>query len=265
MSGLYSNKAKSSATRPLLNPDYSSYHSSRKTRLVLTASALAFFGTTCVYLSNHLPAIALNSNHNNKNNVQTEGFWKDTASQVVSPGISLDSFHYGLGQCQQTQERNEAVTNATRIRHRNPRAAPDATDILIRNGHVWLGESYLDAGEVYLKDGLIAAVGHNLQVPKETRILDAGGRVVTPGIIDMHSHMMVGALNGLDATDDVNEMTSPTTPYVCTVCILLRNCLVRANQNQIGSCCRCVESFGSWYQSYCQWRCNDFVGTSWFR
>jgi hypothetical protein len=209
MSGLFpSNKGKSSsATRPLLNPDFSSYHNNRKTRLVLTASALAFFGTTCVYLSNHLPTITTN-------NVQAEGFWKDDSAQVISPGISLSSFQYGLDQCQQIQSRNEAVTNTTRTRHRNPRAAPDASDILIRNGHVWLGESYLEAGEVYLKNGLIAAVGHHLQVPKDTRILDAGGRVVTPGIIDMHSHMMVGALNGLDATDDVNEMTSPTTPYV---------------------------------------------------
>jgi hypothetical protein len=209
MSGLFhANRAKSSATRPLLNPDYSNH---RKTRLVLTASALAFFGTTCVYLSNHLPAIVLTSN------VQTQGFWSDTAPQVVSPGISLSSFQYGLDQCQQTQIRKEAVTNTTRTRHRNPRAAPDATDILIRNGHVWLGESYLEQGEIYLKNGLIAAIGHDLEVPKETRILDAGGRVVTPGIIDMHSHMMVGALNGLDATDDVNEMTSPTTPYVCVL------------------------------------------------
>lgn len=198
-------------TQPLLNPDFpSSYNrKQQRTRLLLTVSALAFFGSSCVYLSHHLPAIALTSQ------VETQGLW-DSASntKVVSPGISLNSFEQGLAQCQAVVDRDQAYTNLTRTRHRNPRAAPEASDILIRNGHIWLGNSYLEAGQIYLKDGLIAAVGKDLKVPKDTRILDAGGRVVTPGVIDMHSHMTVDSLGGLTASDDTNEMTSPTTPYV---------------------------------------------------
>ncbi|KAK4514180.1 uncharacterized protein ATC70_001767 [Mucor velutinosus] len=199
-------------TQPLLLPDFpSSYNrKQQRTRLLLTVSALAFFGSSCVYLSHHLPAIALTSSP-----AEAQGLWDSTSqAKVISPGISLNSFEQGLAQCQAVVDRDQAYTNNTRTRHRNPRVAPEATDILIRNGHVWLGNSYLEEGQVYLKDGLIAAVGKDLKVPKDTRILDAEGRVVTPGIIDMHSHMTVDSLGGLTASDDTNEMTSPTTPYV---------------------------------------------------
>jgi hypothetical protein len=206
MSGIFNSKKKE--CRPLLNND-ASRRSNNKARLVLTASALAFFGTTCVYLSNHLPAIVLTGN------VSNQGLsWHESSSKVVSPGISLGSFEQGLHKCQYSVERSQAETNTTRQRHRNPRTAPEATDILIQNGHIWLGDSYLEGGDVYLKNGLIAAVGKGLKVDKNVRVLNAGGRVVTPGIIDMHSHMTVQALNGLAASDDTNEMTSPTTPYV---------------------------------------------------
>ncbi|CAO3651530.1 unnamed protein product [Mucor fragilis] len=199
-------------TRPLLHPDFPSSHNRKqqRTRLLLTVSALAFFGSSCVYLSHHLPSVALTSKQ-----VETQGLWDSTSqAKVVSPGISLNSFEQGLAQCQAVVERDQAHTNSTRTRHRNPRVAPEASDVLIRNGHIWLGNNYLEAGQIYLKDGLIAAVGRDLKVPKGTRILDAGGRVVTPGIVDMHSHMTVDSLGGLTASDDTNEMTSPTTPYV---------------------------------------------------
>ncbi|RCH78678.1 hypothetical protein CU098_002240 [Rhizopus stolonifer] len=209
MSGILNSKKSRGSTRPLLGPDFSSYHSrqkNQKTRLIVTASALALFGTTCVYLARHLPAIQTMDIH-------TQSLWQDT-SNVVSPGISLTSFEHGLLQCQYNSDRANVVTNTTRTRHRNPRRAPDAVDTLIINGHVWLGDKYLAKGQVYLKDGLIAAVGTDLKVSKHTRIVDAQGRVVTPGIIDMHSHMTLESLNGLEASNDVNEMTSPTTPYV---------------------------------------------------
>lgn len=209
MSGMFHSKKKE--YRPLVNNNETSRRSlsNNKTRLVLTASALAFFGTTCVYLSNHLPAIVVTSN------VNSQGLsWHESSAKVISPGISLTSFEQGLEKCQFSVERSQAEANTTRTRHRNPRTAPEATDILIQNGHIWLGDKYLQGGDIYLKNGLIAAVGKGLKVNKDARVLNAGGRVVTPGIIDMHSHMTVLALNGLDASDDTNEMTSPTTPYV---------------------------------------------------
>ncbi len=51
-------------------------------------------------------------------------------------------------------------------------------------------------GTVLVRDGKIAAVGADVQVPPGVPIVDAAGKFVSPGIIDEHSHI---------ATDDINE------------------------------------------------------------
>src|SRR5213593_5256276 len=64
-------------------------------------------------------------------------------------------------------------------------------------------------GSVHIKDGKIAAVGPNLKAPAGATVIDAGGKYLTPGIIDSHSHI------ALD--DDVNEATSPVTPQMMMI------------------------------------------------
>src|SRR5947208_8088399 len=64
-------------------------------------------------------------------------------------------------------------------------------------------------GSVHIKDGKIAAVGRNLKAPAGATVIDAGGKYLTPGIIDSHSHI------ALD--DDVNEATSPVTPQMMLI------------------------------------------------
>src|SRR5207302_255783 len=61
-------------------------------------------------------------------------------------------------------------------------------------------------GSVHIKDGKIAAVGRNLKAPASATVVDAGGKYLTPGIVDSHSHI------ALD--EDVNEATSPITPHM---------------------------------------------------
>ncbi|KAI9354046.1 hypothetical protein BD770DRAFT_325324 [Pilaira anomala] len=194
---------KDSTSRPLLGHEVSRHKTTNKRSYVVVGSFL-LFGFSFIYLSRQLPTIA--------QQVSPQAIWHES-NKVISPGISLTSFEQGIERCQYSLDRAEAQTNQTRTRHRNPRKAPDATDLLIHHGHIWLGDRYLD-GDIYLKDGLIAAIGKNLTVDKHVRVLNAAGRVVTPGIIDMHSHMTVDSLGGLNAADDTNEMTSPTTPYV---------------------------------------------------
>ncbi|MEK3713397.1 allantoinase AllB [Paenibacillus sp. FSL R7-0333] len=60
-------------------------------------------------------------------------------------------------------------------------------ELIIRNGQVVLpGE--VRRLEIGVKDGKIAALGEALQASSGTRILDAEGQYVLPGIIDMHVH-----------------------------------------------------------------------------
>ncbi len=74
----------------------------------------------------------------------------------------------------------------------------------------------IEDGVVLMEDGLLRAVGTRAEVtiPAGTQVVDVSGRVVTPGIIDTHSHMGVYPSPSLDAHDDGNEATSPVTPHV---------------------------------------------------
>jgi imidazolonepropionase-like amidohydrolase len=70
-------------------------------------------------------------------------------------------------------------------------------------------------GTVLLRDGKVVAVGDaRLAVPEGFRRIDGTGKFVTPGVIDIHSHLGVYASPSLQAHSDGNEATAPTTPQV---------------------------------------------------
>src|SRR5215813_1728075 len=83
-------------------------------------------------------------------------------------------------------------------------------DVLIKNAVVMtVTHGNIQGGSVYIKDGKIAAVGKDVSAPSTATVIDAGGKYLTPGIIDSHSHI------ALD--DDVNEATSPITPHMMMI------------------------------------------------
>jgi imidazolonepropionase-like amidohydrolase len=47
----------------------------------------------------------------------------------------------------------------------------------------------LENADVLIVNGKIEAVGPNLSAPAGARVVDASGRWVTPGLIDVHSHL----------------------------------------------------------------------------
>ena len=49
----------------------------------------------------------------------------------------------------------------------------------------------IDNGTVVVRDGKIAAVGHDIEVPAGLEIFDAAGGSLIPGIIDAHSHIAI--------------------------------------------------------------------------
>jgi imidazolonepropionase-like amidohydrolase len=89
-----------------------------------------------------------------------------------------------------------------------------ASPTLIRNATVLDGTGRrLDAADVLMRDGKIVAVGPGLAADGAT-VVDARGRWVTPGLIDVHSHLGVYASPGVNAHQDGNEMTDPVTSGV---------------------------------------------------
>ena len=71
----------------------------------------------------------------------------------------------------------------------------------------------LNNADVLLSDGKIVAVGEGLSSDSAT-VVDADGRWITPGIIDVHSHLGVYASPGTLSHSDGNEATAPVTAEV---------------------------------------------------
>ena len=71
----------------------------------------------------------------------------------------------------------------------------------------------LDGADVLIRDGKIAAVGAGLDAG-DADVVDAAGKWVTPGVIDVHSHLGVYPSPGTPSHSDGNEMTAPVTANV---------------------------------------------------
>ena len=75
----------------------------------------------------------------------------------------------------------------------------------------------LDRADVLLKDGRIAAIaeyGTPAADLQTTRVIDGSGKWLTPGVIDVHSHLGVYPSPGVASTSDGNEMTAANTAEV---------------------------------------------------
>src|SRR5829696_6276890 len=95
-------------------------------------------------------------------------------------------------------------------------AAPaivSAQDVAIRNATIiTISGADIQNGTILVRNGKIAAVGTNVNVPAGVRTIDGTGKFVMPGIIDAHSH---AALEG-----GINEGSESVTPEVI---VQLRN------------------------------------------
>lgn len=73
----------------------------------------------------------------------------------------------------------------------------------------------IENGTVFFSGGKIVAVGGpDTPIPADIAVFDGTGKFVTPGIIDIHSHLGDYPSPGVEAHSDGNEATAPTTPEV---------------------------------------------------
>ena len=63
-------------------------------------------------------------------------------------------------------------------------------DILLKGGHVLDARNRINAvRDVAIKDGKVAAVAENIQAARALKTVDVTGLYVTPGLIDLHTHV----------------------------------------------------------------------------
>src|ERR1700754_1163797 len=101
-------------------------------------------------------------------------------------------------------------------------------DLLITNARVRTFDPQTPWAEaVGIRDGRIAHVGASSDAPAAKSRIDAGGRLLTPGIIDSHNHLLLGfdedavSLEGAHDLDEVRRRISefatrrPELPWIC--------------------------------------------------
>ena len=94
------------------------------------------------------------------------------------------------------------------------RAYPGAPTVLT-NVTILDGEGgRIERGSVVFADGKIVAVGASVQTPAGATVIDGTGKWVTPGIIDIHSHLGDYPTPSVQAHSDGNEATDPITADV---------------------------------------------------
>jgi len=90
--------------------------------------------------------------------------------------------------------------------------APPADDMLLRGATILDGVGgRIDGGDILLRGGKIVVMGKNLANPG-VREVDARGRWITPGVIDVHTHngTFVLPLTAIDReASDVSEVSTP--------------------------------------------------------
>ncbi|KAK5108734.1 hypothetical protein LTR62_007881 [Meristemomyces frigidus] len=167
--------------------------------------------------------------------------WPQGHREIPAPGYrqSIDGGFLSTARLQSDYEQCSRLRTVPQDpagpRDYNARYVPGQKATLIRNATVWTGEPMLGSSaedersgqgyswtraDVLLENGLIKQVGPQLDsfdLPSDVQIYNARGRMLTAGIIDMHSHAGDNPLPDLRGGSDDNELSNDITPYVRSI------------------------------------------------
>lgn len=131
----------------------------------------------------------------------------------IVPSILMAAISVALTGCMQSEKQDAQVTINKNPYPSTYKVLPQ-TKTLIQNATVLTGTGErLDEADVLFVDGKISQVGKDLASDGAT-IIDGKGKWVTPGIIDVHSHLGVYPSPSVESHSDGNEMTDPNTSEV---------------------------------------------------
>jgi imidazolonepropionase-like amidohydrolase len=107
------------------------------------------------------------------------------------------------------------VTSAERPQYVSTYQRHPNQPVVIRNATVLTAAGpELTRASVSFAEGRIVAVGADVAARPGAMVVDGSGKFVTPGIIDVHSHLGVYAAPGTPGLSDGNEATAPVTAQV---------------------------------------------------
>ncbi len=89
--------------------------------------------------------------------------------------------------------------------HSGTASSPKDDSFVLRGATVYpASKPAMEQADVLVENGKIVAVGKNVGIPSNVRVIDLSGKVVIPGLIDIHSHLGI--------YEDANESPEPIGP-----------------------------------------------------
>ena len=84
---------------------------------------------------------------------------------------------------------------------------PQAEAIAIQGATIHtVTNGVIENGTIIFNDGVITAIGANLDIPSGTRVVDGSGKHIYPGLIDAYSTVGISEIGAVGVSSDVNEL-----------------------------------------------------------
>ncbi|KAI0797030.1 hypothetical protein C8Q75DRAFT_796702 [Abortiporus biennis] len=196
-----------SSKLPIYVKDGLSDEGNRRRRVTLNSKSVFLAFCTLALLSFNLFLVSGNHERSQRIPQNAQEILSQCALLKQTPGPP-SNFH-----ARESSDRLEEGTKAT----------------LIKNATVWTGLSdgkeLVKRADILLEKGIIKGLGSSIE-KKHLRILrdndelvelDVGGAWVTPGIVDLHSHLGVFSTPKLNGAMDVNSPNGPVLPWLRSI------------------------------------------------
>jgi len=87
--------------------------------------------------------------------------------------------------------------------------------LAIKNAQIFNGkDDILQAKGLLVRDGVFQSIVQEDDIPQTYKIVDADGKIISPGFIDVHTHLGVSEEGVEREGADFNEISEATTPQV---------------------------------------------------
>ena len=80
--------------------------------------------------------------------------------------------------------------------------------VAITNGRILTGSGEIASGTVVIQNGRISAVGPNVAAPSGARVIDAAGRVITPGFVAVDSGLGGSEVGAVSGSNDLRQSSN---------------------------------------------------------
>src|SRR5690625_4044776 len=70
-----------------------------------------------------------------------------------------------------------------------------------------------DNAQLWVEDGKILRVTEDAELPSEANVIDRAGKLITPGLIDVHTHVGIWS----EVADEINDACEYSDPFTPTL------------------------------------------------